>query len=80
MGELLLSVISGLTLLSVPRDGADVEEVLTVITEAVLGRLVEVLEVICQRLSVWTQQLTEVTPAPLPIQRTCTCQVGLHGK
>ena len=73
-------MISGLTLLSVPRDGADVEEVLTVITEAVLGRLVEVLEVICQRLPVWTQQLTEVTPAPLSIQRTCTCQVSLHGK
>ena len=51
-----------------PRDGADVEEVLTVFTQGVFWRLVTGLEVLSQGGPVWTQQLAEVTPTPLPVQ------------
>ena len=64
---LLVSLVSGPALVPVPRDGADVEEVLTVFTEGVFRRLVTRLEMLSQRGSVGTQQLAEVTPTPLPI-------------
>ena len=64
---LFVCLVSGPALVSVSCDGADVEEVLAVLTQGVLGRLVTGLEVLSQCGSVGTQQLAEVTPAPLPV-------------
>ena len=66
--ELFLRVISSLTFLSVSGDGTNMKEVLTVLTETVLGRLVRSLEVLGERQSVRTQQLTEMTATSLPVQ------------
>ena len=68
---LFVCLVSGSALVPVSCDGADVEEVLAVLTEGVLGRLVTGLEVGGQRGAVWTQQLAEVTPTPLPVQWSC---------
>ena len=67
---LFVCLVSGPALVSVSCDGADVEEVLTVLTQGVLGRLVTGLEVSGQRGSVWAQQLTEVTPTSFPVHRS----------
>ena len=64
---LFVCLVSGSALVPVSRDGADVEEVLAVLAQGVLGRLVTGLEVLSQRGSVRTQQLAEVAPAPLPV-------------
>ena len=68
---LFVSLVSGPALVPVSCDGADVEEVLAVLAQGVLRRLVTGLEVSSQRGSVWAQQLAEVTPTPLPIHRNC---------
>ena len=64
---LFVCLVSGPALVPVPRDGADVEEVLAVLAQGVLGRLVTGLEVLGQGGSVGAQQLAEVAPAPLPV-------------
>ena len=45
---LFVCLVSGPALVPVPRDGADVEEVLAVLAQGVLGRLVTGLEVLGQ--------------------------------
>ena len=64
---LFVCLVSSSALVPVSRDGADVEEVLAVLAQGVLGRLVTGLEVLGQGGSVRTQQLAEVAPAPLPV-------------
>ena len=64
---LFVCLVSGPALVPVPRDGADVEEVLAVLAQGVLGRLVTGLEVLGQGGSVGAQKLAEVAPAPLPV-------------
>ena len=64
---LFVCLVSGPALVPVSCDGADVEEVLAVLAQGVLGRLVTGLEMLGQCGSVWAQQLAEVAPAPLPV-------------